>query len=219
MCLNCVLSSVGSDCLFTCLWHVVNVLATMADHNVWDVHKALHLALFAAAVSGVSVCMLTQAFLDLLQAIPVVCVQDTDRFCHQTLCDPSFVQYVTDNFLCWGGVVRMSDPFTVRRLKPLSNSAVLPMLHHHASNCCGCLTAFIGASWLPSSGFDCPVNLHPDAALPAVPAQGMPPVPPPPPSAAVFTALVAHIVQTGMYIHPHMHCLLTQHLLPVLPPL
>lgn len=49
-------------------------------------------------------------------------VQDTDRFCHQTLCDPGFVQYVTDNFVCWGGDVRKSDPFVVCMLK-LSNWA------------------------------------------------------------------------------------------------
>lgn len=41
-------------------------------------------------------------------------MQDTDRFCRQTLCDLSFVQYVNDTFLCWGGDIRKSDPFTVR---------------------------------------------------------------------------------------------------------
>ena len=49
-----------------------------------------------------------------MSALAITHVQDTDRFCHQTLCDPGFVQYVSENFLCWGGDVRKSDPFTVR---------------------------------------------------------------------------------------------------------
>ena len=40
-------------------------------------------------------------------------VQDTEEFCRQTLCDPSFVRYVNSTFLCWGGDIRKSDPFTV----------------------------------------------------------------------------------------------------------
>ncbi len=43
----------------------------------------------------------------------VSCMQDTDQFCQQTLCDPDFVQYVNSTFLCWGGDIRKSDPFTV----------------------------------------------------------------------------------------------------------
>lgn len=38
--------------------------------------------------------------------------EDTDEFCRQTLCDPDFVQYVNSTFLCWGGDIRKSDPFT-----------------------------------------------------------------------------------------------------------
>lgn len=110
--------SVGLDRVSTRLCkHVVNAHATMVDHECRNVYKALYLALHAAAVRGVSVYVLTQALLDSLQAIPAVCVQDTDQFCQQTLCDPSFVQYVTDNFVCWGGDVRKSDPFVVRQLK------------------------------------------------------------------------------------------------------
>ena len=42
-----------------------------------------------------------------------VCVQDTDQFCRQTLCDADFLQYVNSTFLCWGGDIRKSDPFMV----------------------------------------------------------------------------------------------------------
>lgn len=96
-----------------------------------------------------------QAFLVLTSGIAFVHVQDTDQFCHQTLCDPTFVHYVSENFLCWGGDVRKTDAFTVSLLK-------LPVLLyssslHSASQLFGCLQP----SFIPAC-----VELHSICALP-----------------------------------------------------
>ncbi|EFN56883.1 hypothetical protein CHLNCDRAFT_144534 [Chlorella variabilis] len=37
--------------------------------------------------------------------------QDTDAYCHDTLCAPELVAYVNQHFLCWGGDLRRSDAF------------------------------------------------------------------------------------------------------------
>ena len=41
------------------------------------------------------------------------CTQDTDYFCRETLCNPEVVEYVNNNFLCWGGDIRYTDTFRV----------------------------------------------------------------------------------------------------------
>ena len=85
--------------------------------NCW---VGLHLC--PAVLSGPWKCTARQAFLVFAQGIACVYLQDTDRFCHQTLCDPAFVQYLSETFLCWGGDVRKSDAFTVSQSETLLHS-------------------------------------------------------------------------------------------------
>ena len=40
-------------------------------------------------------------------------VQDSERFCRNTLCNGELARYVNDNFICWGGDIRRSEPFKV----------------------------------------------------------------------------------------------------------
>lgn len=67
----------------------------------------------------------------------LVLLQDTDAYCHDTLCAPELVAYVNQHFLCWGGDLRRSDAFRCarpQRLKPSSACAAAarrmrPALH------------------------------------------------------------------------------------------
>ncbi|KAL3159233.1 hypothetical protein ABBQ32_011205 [Trebouxia sp. C0010 RCD-2024] len=54
--------------------------------------------------------------------------EDTDQFCHQTLCDPTFTHYVSENFLCWGGDVRKTDAFTFSSMLHVSRYPYIGLL-------------------------------------------------------------------------------------------
>lgn len=49
--------------------------------------------------------------------------EDTEAYCTSTLCNPAFVQYVNQSFLCWGGDIQRSDAF---RLSSSLNVARYP---------------------------------------------------------------------------------------------
>ena len=47
-------------------------------------------------------------------------MQDTDVFCHDTLCNAEVVEFVNANFLCWAGSITTADAFQVTSLKHAS---------------------------------------------------------------------------------------------------
>lgn len=83
----------------TCTEHCKRVQARLLH---WQLHGLMSNMMFAELLSYNRRCHKL-----------VLCMQDTDQFCRQTLCDPDFVQYVNSTFLCWGGDIRKSDPFIV----------------------------------------------------------------------------------------------------------
>ena len=61
-------------------------------------------------------------------------LQDTERFCSETLCASEVVDYLMDHFVCWGGDIRSSDAYRVTQpFRPLFRQAhqgALPSLSH-----------------------------------------------------------------------------------------
>lgn len=103
-----------------------------------DMGWIMALQLFEAAVSGPRMRTMMRASLGSMRCTALVYVQDTDQFCHQTLCDPTFVHYVSANFLCWGGDVRKSDAFTVSQLSNFQTfcfTAAPAHLSHNTKQC------------------------------------------------------------------------------------
>ncbi len=43
--------------------------------------------------------------------VSVSLMQDTDKFCRETLCNPELVDYVNSTFDCWGGDISYPDAY------------------------------------------------------------------------------------------------------------